>query len=94
MFDEDEDRWEGRPKKVARQKSGTLPRSVRSAYVSSNADAFRSRATQCRDVANGTEDVEAQRELRALARDLDAEADNDRQRRSAGNLTFERQKTP
>jgi hypothetical protein len=42
--------------------------------VSLEADAFRSRATQCRDVANGTKDTEAQRELRDLAKDLDIEA--------------------
>jgi hypothetical protein len=40
-----------------------------------DAEAFRSRATQCRDVANGTKDIAAQRELRALAKDLDDEAD-------------------
>jgi hypothetical protein len=43
--------------------------------VSSDAESFRSRATQCRDVANGTKDIEAQQELRALAQDLDDEAD-------------------
>ena len=43
--------------------------------MSSFAEAFRSRATQCRDVANGTKDIEAQRELRDLAKDLDAEAE-------------------
>ena len=43
--------------------------------MSSFAEAFRSRATQCRDVAKGTKDIEAQRELRDLATDLDAEAD-------------------
>ena len=43
--------------------------------MSSDAEAFRSRATRCRDVANGTKDIEAQRELRDLAKDLDAEAD-------------------
>ena len=43
--------------------------------MSSDAEAFRSRATQCRDVANGTKDIEAQRELRDLAKDLEAEAD-------------------
>jgi len=48
---------------------------VRFAYVSSDAESFRSRAAQCRDVANGTKDTEAQRELRALAKDLDDEAD-------------------
>jgi len=48
---------------------------VRFAYVSSDAESFRSRAVQCRDVANGTKDTEAQRELRALAKDLDDEAD-------------------
>jgi len=42
--------------------------------VSSDAEAFRTRATQCRDVANGTKDIEAQRELRDLAKDLDEEA--------------------
>jgi hypothetical protein len=42
--------------------------------VKSDAEAFRKRANQCRDVANGTKDSEAQRELRALARDLDTEA--------------------
>jgi len=43
--------------------------------VSLDAESFRTRATQCRDVANGTKDIEAQRELRALAKDLDDEAD-------------------
>jgi hypothetical protein len=43
--------------------------------VSLDAEAFRSRAIQCRDVANGTKNIEAQRELRALAKDLDNEAD-------------------
>jgi hypothetical protein len=43
--------------------------------VSSDAESFRSRATQCRDIANGTKDIEAQRELRDLAKDLDDEAD-------------------
>jgi hypothetical protein len=43
--------------------------------VSSDADPFRKRATQCRDVANGTKDQDAQRELRALAKLLDDEAD-------------------
>jgi hypothetical protein len=43
--------------------------------VKSDADAFRKRARECRDVANGTRDPEAQRELRALAEDLDNEAD-------------------
>jgi len=42
--------------------------------VKSDADAFRKRAKECRDVANGTKDPEAQRELRALATDLDSEA--------------------
>jgi hypothetical protein len=42
--------------------------------VKSDADAFRKRATQCRDVANGTKDLEAQRQLRDLATDLDSEA--------------------
>ena len=48
---------------------------LRSTNVSLDAEAFRSRANQCRDVANGTKDIEAQRELRALANDLDQEAD-------------------
>ena len=43
--------------------------------MSLDAEAFRNRAAQCRDVANGTKDIEAQRELRDLAKDLDAEAD-------------------
>jgi hypothetical protein len=43
--------------------------------VSSDAESFRSRATQCRDIANGTKDIEARRELRDLAKDLDDEAD-------------------
>jgi hypothetical protein len=43
--------------------------------VKSDADAFRKRASECRDVANGTKDLEAQRELRDLATDLDGEAD-------------------
>jgi hypothetical protein len=42
--------------------------------VKSEADALRNRAKECRDVANGTKDLEAQRELRALATDLDVEA--------------------
>lgn len=42
--------------------------------MKSDADAFRKRANECRDVANGTKDPEAQRELRALAEDLDSEA--------------------
>jgi hypothetical protein len=42
--------------------------------VRSDADAFRKRAKECRDVANGTRDPEAQRELRNLAGDLDSEA--------------------
>jgi hypothetical protein len=47
---------------------------VRSIHVKPNADAFRKRASECRDVANGTRDLNAQRELRALAQDLDSEA--------------------
>jgi hypothetical protein len=43
--------------------------------VKSDADAFRRRARECRDVANGTKDLDAQRELRDLATDLDSEAD-------------------
>ena len=42
--------------------------------MKSDAEAFRKRANECRDVANGTRDPEAQRELRALAEDLDSEA--------------------
>ena len=42
--------------------------------MKSDSDAFRKRATECRDVANGTKDIEAQRELRDLAQDLDDEA--------------------
>ena len=42
--------------------------------MKSDADAFRKRANECRDVANGTKDPEAQRELRALADALDTEA--------------------
>jgi hypothetical protein len=42
--------------------------------VKSEADAFRKRAVECRDVAKGTKDLEAQRELRALATELDQEA--------------------
>jgi hypothetical protein len=42
--------------------------------VKSDADAFRKRANECRDVANGTKDLEAQRHLRDLAKDLDDEA--------------------
>jgi hypothetical protein len=47
------------------------------AFVSVNlyGDAFRKRAKECRDVANGTKDPEAQRELRELATELDGEAD-------------------
>jgi len=44
--------------------------------VKSDADSFRKRAKECRDVANGTKDLEAQRELRDLALDLDSEASN------------------
>jgi hypothetical protein len=42
--------------------------------VKSDADAFRKRATQCREVANGTKDRKAQRQLRDLATDLECEA--------------------
>jgi hypothetical protein len=42
--------------------------------VKSDADAFRKRADQCRAVANGTKDKEAERELRVLAHALDDEA--------------------
>ena len=42
--------------------------------MKSEADAFRNRAKECRDVANGTRDPVAQRELRDLATDLDSEA--------------------
>ena len=48
---------------------------VRSTNVESAADAFRKRANDCRDVADGTKDQGAQRELRVLAKDLDEEAD-------------------
>jgi hypothetical protein len=48
---------------------------VRFAQVNLDAESFRTRAIQCRDVANGTKNLEAQRELRALAKDLDNEAD-------------------
>ena len=44
--------------------------------MKSDADSFRKRAKECRDVANGTKDLEAQRELRDLALDLDSEASN------------------
>jgi hypothetical protein len=47
---------------------------MRFSDVKSDADSFRKRANQCRDVANGTKDPDAQRELRALATDLDSEA--------------------
>lgn len=43
--------------------------------MNSNAGSFRKRAKECRDVANGTRDLDAQRELRDLAKDLDSEAD-------------------
>jgi hypothetical protein len=43
--------------------------------VKLDGDAFRNRAKECRDVANGTKDPEAQRELRELATELDGEAD-------------------
>jgi hypothetical protein len=43
--------------------------------VNLDAESVRTRAIQCRDVANGTENLEAQRDLRALAKDLDNEAD-------------------
>jgi hypothetical protein len=42
--------------------------------VKADADAFRSRANQCRQLADGTVDVRAQRELRDLAEELDDEA--------------------
>ena len=42
--------------------------------VNLNAVTFRRRANECRDVANGTRDPNAQRELRALAKELDHEA--------------------
>jgi hypothetical protein len=48
---------------------------VRFAQVNLDAESFRTRAIQCRDVANGTKNLEAQRELRALAKDLDNETD-------------------
>jgi hypothetical protein len=48
---------------------------VRFAQVNLDAESFRTRAIQCRDVANGTKNLEAQREPRALAKDLDNEAD-------------------
>jgi hypothetical protein len=48
---------------------------VRFAQVNSDAESFRTRVIQCRDVANGTKNLEAQRELRALDKDLDNEAD-------------------
>ena len=44
-------------------------------HVKSDADAFRKRAKDCRDVANGTKDLEAQRELRDLATELGCEAE-------------------
>jgi hypothetical protein len=51
--------------------------------VSTDADAFRKRAKEYRDVANGTKDVKAQRELRDIASELDCEADiMDTERRS------------
>ena len=43
--------------------------------MNSDAGSFRKRAKECRDVANGTKDQEAQRELRDLATELDSEAD-------------------
>ena len=43
--------------------------------MKSDGDAFRKRAKECRDVANGTKDPEAVRELRELATELDGEAD-------------------
>lgn len=43
--------------------------------MNSDAESFRTRVIQCRDVANGTKNLEAQRELRALDKDLDNEAD-------------------
>jgi hypothetical protein len=54
---------------------GTSAGLVRFTDVKSDADPFRKRAKECRDVANGTRDSEAQRELRALAEELDSEAD-------------------
>ena len=42
--------------------------------MKSDSDAFRKRANECRDVANGTKNPEASRELRALAVELDSEA--------------------
>jgi hypothetical protein len=54
---------------------GTQILLVRFSQVNLEAETFRKRAIQCRDVAKCTKDLEAQRELRALAKDLDSEAD-------------------
>ena len=43
--------------------------------MKSDGDAFRKRARECRDVAKGTKDQGAQRELHELAAELDREAD-------------------
>ena len=50
------------------------PSSVRFAYVSLDSETFRSRATHCREVGNGTKEIEAQRARRDLATNLDGEA--------------------
>jgi hypothetical protein len=42
--------------------------------VKSDAEAFRKRASDCRKLADGTKDGNAQDELRDLANDLDDEA--------------------
>ena len=43
--------------------------------VSDESAHFRSRAKQCRDLANGARDEASRRELNDIADDLDAEAD-------------------
>jgi hypothetical protein len=43
--------------------------------VKSDGDAFRKRAKECRDVAHGTKDPKAKRQLRDLATELDHEAE-------------------
>lgn len=47
---------------------------VRSIVVISDAQSFRNRAQECRNVADRAHDRRAQEELRMLARDLDEEA--------------------
>jgi hypothetical protein len=68
---------------------GTYPWPVRSLTVKSDGDAFRKRAKECRDVANGTKDPKAKRQLRDLATELDHEAEK-WTRRNVTQLVLER----